>query len=90
MLKYVKELVELCLEVNSKTRNEAFFDLSPHIQSVKVCVYLGGYDEYDRVNQEEGTKKADGLFKRFQMYYAGELKGVKPEEVIKYLKGLLV
>lgn len=40
----VMEIFNLALDVNLKTKHHAFFDLSPHVQSVRVEIYENGWE----------------------------------------------
>lgn len=42
-LRKVREIFNLALDVNLKTKHHAFFRLSPHVQSIKVDIYENGW-----------------------------------------------
>lgn len=43
-LRKVREIFNLALGVNLKTKHHAFFGLSPHVQGVRVEIYENGWE----------------------------------------------
>lgn len=39
----INELLQLCIEKNSTTEHDLFFELAGHINSIYVSYYLGGF-----------------------------------------------
>ena len=80
----IEIIFKLALEINSKTDNEVFITLSPHVNQVSITVYLGGWDTWSKTEKERGTIKADKLLKRINIYYDSTLR-TKPQTVKNFI-----
>jgi len=75
--KYLKEISSLCYKLKTHLGWDAFFDFSPHCNSVCVRVFKGGWVEY----QNE--------YWRGECYLDWDDSDTKLERIIEKLEGYL-
>jgi hypothetical protein len=87
----ILNLLSLCLQAKEKG-HDCFFDYSPHVQSVSIRSYEGGWKQGEV--DENGEVVNDYVSKKFYIYVAGdnfdkEEADARFEQAEAYLKGLI-
>ena len=81
----ILNLLGLCLQAKEKG-HDVFFNYSPHVQSVSICSYEGGWKEGEIENDKVVV---DFVNRRFSLYIDGEEANTILEQAEAYLKGLI-
>lgn len=93
------KLLELCVEVNKKTKSNVFLEYAGHINTIEVRVYENGWIDKDKLVdlyiksgskikfKEWGDKRL--YQKNMKIHIDWEESKSEYEEVIKYLQKLL-
>jgi len=83
----ILNLLSLCMQAKEKG-HDCFFDYSPHVQCVSICVYRNGWKEGEVVDD---IVVRDFTDRKFGFYIEGDTREVNTiiDMAEDYIKGLI-
>ena len=103
-MKQIKEIMEMVININNKTKHTTFINFSGHIDEIDITIHIDGWKNKDKKFEEYNNylnkitskpksygswlKENESIIKRFELQ-TDKLERKKKKEIIEYLSKLL-